>query len=71
MTIHDLHHYGGMGDLDGGEDKWQRHIVIAIVVALALLLAVTVGLTYAETHGYFQASSSQATPVAPWPEGPP
>jgi hypothetical protein len=68
VTTQDLHDDGGAGKEFGAEDKWQRHVVVAIAVVVAILVAVTACLIYAEAHGFFRPSSGQTPPVSPWPD---
>jgi len=51
-----------------GEDNRQRHIVEMLWIAMAIFIAVCVGLLYAEYHG-FGSAANQTPPPAPWPVG--
>jgi hypothetical protein len=52
--------------------KWQRHVMVFLWVTLAVFVLVIAGLIYADTHGYFQSSTSRnGTQTPAWPNGPP
>jgi hypothetical protein len=56
--------------VDDPESKWQKHIVVLLWVALALLLVLGTALIHAKGQGWFQPTPEHATPLPPpWPEG--
>ena len=56
---------------DANDAKWQRHIVVLLWLAIALLIALGSALMYAKGHGFFDSVPHRRTPLPPpWPEGP-
>jgi hypothetical protein len=53
-------------DSTAGEEKWQKHVVAALWISFALLIALSAGLVYARNHGLFQSLHDQTPPAAPW-----
>jgi hypothetical protein len=55
-------------DRGGGVDreaKWQKHVVVALWVCLAVFALLCITLLYAKTHGWFHATPAGV--AAPWP----
>ena len=50
--------------------KWQKHVMAALWISLALVLAIGAVLVYAETQGWFQSAPAPATRVPAWPASP-
>jgi hypothetical protein len=71
MTSEHLVHESGLGEMNG--DKWQRHVIVALWVLIAIVMVVAAGLFYEKGHGFFRshASPDHATQVTPWPDGQP
>ena len=51
------------------EARWQKHVMAALWVCIALLVALAVGLVYAKAYGLFQPGAGSAAPAWPaeWP----
>ena len=49
--------------------EWQRHVVVALWIAVAALVVVAGALLWANGHGYFNILSDRTAPLAPWPDG--
>ena len=49
--------------------KWQKHVVVALWVCLALLIAISGALVYAKAHGLFESSPGHTPALPPWPTG--
>ena len=51
------------------EAKWQKHVMVALWVVLALLLVIGLGYFYAKSHGFFQSSPEDKLAPVPtaWP----
>jgi hypothetical protein len=47
------------------EAKWQKHVVAALWVFLALLIVLCVALVYGKANGLFHPMPGETTP--PWP----
>ena len=67
-------HEGGLGQmaLRESEDKWQKHVIVALWVFLGLLIAITVALWYASANGLLESLAVHAAPGWPipsWPVG--
>ena len=45
------------------EAQWQKHVVVLIWVALAILLVAGGGLMYAKAHGWFTPAYAHDTPL--------
>ena len=67
MISRDLHYEGRLNEKEDAEARWQKHVLVALGILLALLVAVAAGLLYAEAHGLFRPST--ALPASSWPEG--
>lgn len=72
MISQSLLHEGGLGEmtLREGEDKWQKHVIVALWVFLGLLIAITVALWYASANGLLQSLAVHTAPVRPIPSWP-
>jgi hypothetical protein len=68
MRTEHLFHHGGWGETDDTEAKWQKHVIVAMWVALGIFIAVATGLFYGEGHGFFKSSHDYPAAVAPWPD---
>ncbi len=51
------------------EAKWQKHVVVALWVALVLLITLSTTLMFAKAHGLFESSPGHTPALPPWPEG--
>ena len=51
------------------EARWQKHVVVALWVCLALLIALSNALVYAKTHGLFDSFHERVPLLPPWPVG--
>jgi len=70
MTNQGLHHQTGI-EGEKAEAKWQKHVMTAVWVALALFVSLTASLVYWHYRGAVRPSPDHATPVAPWPDSQP
>jgi hypothetical protein len=61
---------GNAGDPSESEAKWQKHVVVLLWVALALVFVLGLVLMYAKGHGLFESVPGHGTPLPHlWPEG--
>lgn len=71
MTNHGLHHEGGWGDKTPTEteDKWQKHVIIALWLLFGLLIAVAGVFLWTSTRGSVGSPIHQTIPSWPvnWP----
>ena len=51
------------------EDKWQKHVVVALWICVALLIAITGMLLYGKAHGLFESFPADTRSLPPWPTG--
>ena len=49
------------------EDKWQRHVVIALWLLLGLVIAAATGFAWAGGHGLLGSPADHA--ISSWPVG--
>jgi hypothetical protein len=72
MTSHDLFHGGGLGEmtLRESEDKWQKHVILALWVAIGLLVVSAVALWCANANGLLESLAVHAIPGWPIPSWP-
>lgn len=74
--MRNLHAFGKPGGMEyvrgpvGSEAKWQRHVMTALWVSLALVFATGTALVFGEAHGWFDSSAASTTRVPAWPAGP-
>lgn len=51
------------------EAAWQKHVMAALWISLALLIMLTVALLFGNAHGLFHSSANGPTSAPPWPVG--
>jgi len=49
--------------------EWERHVMIALWISVAVLIALVTCFVYAEFHGLFSSAPHQPTPLPSWPVG--
>jgi|HubBroStandDraft_2_1064218.scaffolds.fasta_scaffold2593904_1 hypothetical protein len=72
-SLHAFGKPGGMEYVRGpveSEAKWQKRVMTALWISLALVLATGTALVFAEAHGWFDSAPALTTRVPAWPAGP-
>lgn len=54
-------------DPEESEAKWQKHVMAALWIILALVFVISTVLFYGEAQGWFQPAPTQRAPVTAWP----
>jgi hypothetical protein len=65
MTSQELHHNSDFGEESGAKARWQKHVIVAIGVFLALLLAVTAALFMRKPMDFFGLPPASRRPFQP------
>jgi hypothetical protein len=47
------------------EAKWQKHVMVALWISLALMIALSIALVLAEGHGLFHSAPNGPLPTSP------
>jgi hypothetical protein len=51
------------------EARWQKHVLITLLIAVVLVLLLNSVLVFAKAHGFFDLLSDRTPPAPAWPIG--